>query len=88
MSGPTGETLAPVITVNGARLQPDVSGAALDLASNTLLCADLHLEKGSAFAARGQMLPPLRHPRDPDAPRRRYRPPQTCLRHRAGRQLS
>ncbi len=27
-------------------------------ASRTLLAADLHLEKGSAFAARGQMLPP------------------------------
>lgn len=26
--------------------------------SRTLLAADLHLEKGSAFAARGQMLPP------------------------------
>jgi hypothetical protein len=24
----------------------------------TLIAADLHLEKGSAFAARGQMLPP------------------------------
>lgn len=58
MKAPAGETLEPVITVNGARLQPDVSGAALELATNTLLCADLHLEKGSAFAARGQMLPP------------------------------
>ena len=52
------ETLATVITVNGARLQPDISGAALELATRTLLCADLHLEKGSAFAARGQLLPP------------------------------
>lgn len=58
MSALPAETRAPVITVNGARLQPDLSGAALELATNTLLCADLHLEKGSAFAARGQMLPP------------------------------
>jgi DNA ligase-associated metallophosphoesterase len=27
-------------------------------AGRTLVCADLHLEKGSAYAARGQMLPP------------------------------
>ncbi|MGY6628939.1 MAG: ligase-associated DNA damage response endonuclease PdeM [Oceanicaulis sp.] len=49
---------APVITVHGARLQPDLSGAALELETGALLCADLHLEKGSAYAARGQMLPP------------------------------
>ncbi|MBI1265353.1 MAG: ligase-associated DNA damage response endonuclease PdeM [Alphaproteobacteria bacterium] len=52
------ETLATVITVNGARLQPDISGAALELETGALLCADLHLEKGSAYAARGQLLPP------------------------------
>ena len=28
-----------------------------------LLVADLHLEKGSAFAARGMMLPPYDQPR-------------------------
>ena len=27
-------------------------------AERTLICADLHLEKGSAYAARGQLLPP------------------------------
>ena len=27
-------------------------------AERTLVCADLHLEKGSAYAARGQLLPP------------------------------
>ena len=46
------------LTVNGAALLADVSGAALDVASSALLVADLHLEKGSAFAMRGQMLPP------------------------------
>jgi len=58
MTALPGQTLSPVIKVNGARLQPDLTGAALELATGTLLCADLHLEKGSAFAARGQMLPP------------------------------
>jgi DNA ligase-associated metallophosphoesterase len=34
------------------------SGAMWLAAERTLVVADLHLEKGSAFAARGQMLPP------------------------------
>jgi DNA ligase-associated metallophosphoesterase len=34
------------------------SGALWIEAERTLVCADLHLEKGSAYAARGQMLPP------------------------------
>lgn len=34
------------------------SGALWVLNHRTLVAADLHLEKGSAFAARGQMLPP------------------------------
>ena len=34
------------------------SGAAFLEAERTLICADLHLEKGSAFARRGQLLPP------------------------------
>ena len=34
------------------------SGALWVLDHRTLIAADLHLEKGSAFAARGQMLPP------------------------------
>ena len=46
------------LTVNGAVLLADISGAALDVASGALLVADLHLEKGSAYARRGQMLPP------------------------------
>ena len=35
-----------------------MSGALYWPAENALIVADLHLEKGSAFAARGQMLPP------------------------------
>jgi DNA ligase-associated metallophosphoesterase len=34
------------------------SGAAWIAAARTLICADLHLEKGSAYAQRGQLLPP------------------------------
>lgn len=34
------------------------SGALWLAAGRTLVCADLHLEKGSSYAARGQMLPP------------------------------
>ncbi|MFW6413114.1 MAG: ligase-associated DNA damage response endonuclease PdeM [Oceanicaulis sp.] len=47
-----------VMTVNGARLIADRSGAAMELETRTLLVADLHFEKGSAFAARGRFLPP------------------------------
>lgn len=47
-----------VMTVNGARLAADVSGAALALETGALLVADLHFEKGSAFASKGRFLPP------------------------------
>ena len=46
------------IEVNGARLRGDRSGAVVWPERRTLVVADLHLEKGSAFAARGQLLPP------------------------------
>lgn len=49
---------AALMTVNGARLLADISGAALELETRTLLVADLHFEKGSAFASKGQLLPP------------------------------
>ncbi len=48
----------PVFTVNGAPLIADISGVVLEPETQTLLVADLHFEKGSAFAARGQLLPP------------------------------
>ncbi len=41
-----------------------------------LVVADLHLEKGSAYAARGQMLPPYDTARDPGAA---WRPRSTAL---------
>ena len=39
-------------------LVPDISGALWLPEERTLVVADLHLEKGSAYAARGVMLPP------------------------------
>lgn len=49
---------AAQIRLNGAALTADPAGALLWPARQTLVVADLHLEKGSAFAARGQLLPP------------------------------
>ncbi len=46
------------LRVNGADLVADLSGAAYFEAERTLLVADLHFEKGSAYAMRGQLLPP------------------------------
>lgn len=46
------------LTVNGCALQADVSGALFQPDEATLIVADLHLEKGSHFARRGQFLPP------------------------------
>lgn len=44
--------------VNGVELIADPSGVAYWPTEDTLLVADLHLEKGSSFARRGQLLPP------------------------------
>lgn len=52
------ETPPVRLAVNGATLIADLSGAALIEACGTLVVADLHLEKGSAFAAKGALLPP------------------------------
>ena len=46
------------ITVNGARVLGDPSGALYWPDRRTLAVADLHLEKGSSYAAHGQFLPP------------------------------
>ncbi len=46
------------ITVNGETLLLDRSGAAYWPAEETLVFADLHFEKGSAYAKRGSLLPP------------------------------
>ncbi len=44
--------------VNGVELVADPCGTVWWPQTRTLLVADLHLEKGSSFARRGQMLPP------------------------------
>lgn len=48
--------------VNGARLEPDLSGGLFWPAESLLIVADLHFEKGSAYAARGVPLPPYDTP--------------------------
>jgi hypothetical protein len=50
-------TAAPV-TLAGVRALLDPAGVAFFPGSRTLVVADLHLEKGSALAARGAALPP------------------------------
>ena len=54
----TGDINAPPIAFAGHALVADRSGALYWPAERTLLVADMHLEKGSAFAERGRMLPP------------------------------
>lgn len=46
------------INVNGVPVLADMSGVAFVEDASALIVADLHLEKGSSFAARGVMLPP------------------------------
>jgi len=46
------------LAVSGAEVMLRASGALWLEAEAALVVADLHLEKGSAYAARGQMLPP------------------------------
>lgn len=46
------------LIVNGVRLIADPSGALIWPDAATLAVADLHLEKGSAYAQRGTLLPP------------------------------
>lgn len=50
------------LTVNGEACVLRCSGALWLPAHQALIASDLHLEKGSAFAARGQMLPPYDSP--------------------------
>lgn len=46
------------LILNGVPLVADLSGALLWPEKRLMVVADLHLEKGSAFAQRGQLLPP------------------------------
>lgn len=54
----TAPTLRSHLSVAGRTFQPLVAGALYWEAEDTLLVADLHLEKGAAFAALGMLLPP------------------------------
>lgn len=47
-----------IVAVNDEELLLDAAGAMFWPAERTLVFADLHFEKGSSFARRGQMLPP------------------------------
>src|SRR5580698_11271365 len=47
-----------LISVNGETLLLDACGAAFSPAHSTLVFADLHFEKGSAYARTRQFLPP------------------------------
>lgn len=53
-----GEVEKAALSLCGEMLLPDTSGALWWEAERTLIVADLHLEKGSAHAARGVLLPP------------------------------
>jgi len=55
---PAEDDLLTVACINGAALHLDHHGAALWPQERMLVVADMHLEKGSAFAARGRFLPP------------------------------
>ncbi|ASG20074.1 ligase-associated DNA damage response endonuclease PdeM [Nitrospirillum viridazoti] len=55
-TGSTGDQTS--LTVNGAMVLADASGALYWPDRGLLVVADLHLEKGTAFAGRGTLLPP------------------------------
>lgn len=54
----TAPTLRSHVEVSGQVLKPLAAGALYWEAEDTLLVADLHLEKGAAYAALGMLLPP------------------------------
>lgn len=54
----TAPTLRSHLVIGRHTLRPLMAGALYWEAEDTLLVADLHLEKGAAFAARGMLLPP------------------------------
>ncbi|MGH6804328.1 MAG: ligase-associated DNA damage response endonuclease PdeM [Methyloceanibacter sp.] len=54
----TAPTLCAHISVSGHKMRPLAAGALYWEEEDTLLVADLHLEKGAAYAALGMLLPP------------------------------
>lgn len=53
-----GEFSQQPVSISGRAFVADVSGALYWPAEDVLIVADLHLEKGSAYASRGVLLPP------------------------------
>src|SRR5450755_2399261 len=49
---------ASIVSIAGVSLVADLSGALFWEQQSLLVVSDLHLEKGSSFAARGVLLPP------------------------------
>src|SRR3954464_6527084 len=49
---------AGTVTIAGVTMVADLSGALFWEAERLLVVSDLHLEKGSSYAARGVLLPP------------------------------
>lgn len=58
LAAPASEDVTVLLKFAGHLFEPLVSGALFWRAESMLLVADLHLEKFSSFARRGQMLPP------------------------------
>ena len=54
----TASSLRSHVLVSGHEMRPLAAGALYWEAEDTLLVADLHLEKGAAYAALGMLLPP------------------------------
>jgi uncharacterized protein len=52
------KTVTSDVALSGAAATLDITGALYLADADVLVAADLHLEKGSSFAERGQMLPP------------------------------
>ena len=52
------KTVTSDVALSGAAAMLDITGALYLADADVLVVADLHLEKGSSFAERGQMLPP------------------------------
>lgn len=58
MSAMTARKSEPAWSLHGEAVLPDITGALYLPGHGALIVADLHFEKGSSYAERGQMLPP------------------------------
>ena len=76
------------LQIAGVSLVADISGALFWDEQSLLVVSDLHLEKGSSFAARGVLLPPYDTVATLEPARRRDRAARSAHGDRARRQLS